>query len=142
MPSFVFLSEQERRAAVEYLKQLTAKDDGSGKLVSVFDRAKAEGRSLAPIAVPPEPPPTLEALTRGRKLFADLKCITCHGETGVGDGPSAPLPVDFPGGENTCGSIEERPLRDLVLPLTPGPGRGAGRADRDLAAPPGYMLIR
>jgi len=89
MPSFVFLSEAERKAAVEYVKGLSGPDDGTGKRASVFEQAKAAGKVAKPIEVPLEPPPTIETVIHGKKLFQDMKCASCHGETGAGDGPSA-----------------------------------------------------
>jgi mono/diheme cytochrome c family protein len=67
---------------------------------------------------------TVEALTKGRELL-QLACNTCHGETGAGDGPSAPtlkdswglppLPRDF----NTA--FQRRPhRRDLYLRINNG----------------------
>jgi len=33
-------------------------------------------------------------VARGKKLYADAECLACHGETGRGDGPSAPTLKD------------------------------------------------
>jgi mono/diheme cytochrome c family protein len=119
MPSFTYLTEAQRREAVQYVKWLAADVDTSGKRVNKFDQASAQGELQRPVAVPPEPGVTVEALTKGRELFSKLACISCHGETGAGDGPSAP------------------PLKDSWgLPLTPrdftiGSFRG-GSTGRDL----------
>jgi hypothetical protein len=47
--------------------------------------------------VPPEPPLTFESMTRGRELYVSLQCVSCHGEQGAGDGPSAATQVDSSG---------------------------------------------
>jgi len=103
---------------VSYVKFLTATTNQAGLRVNAFERAKNEKTLARPVIVPPEPAMTLQRLTQGKELFAKLQCATCHGETGAGDGPSAPtlkdswgfplLPRDFntgafrggPAGEN------------------------------------------
>ena len=85
MPSFTFLSERDRRNVVQYIKVLTSTTDDSGKRVSRFDEHKPE----APMEVPPEPPATLETVAQGKLVYDKFKCAACHGETGVGDGPSS-----------------------------------------------------
>jgi mono/diheme cytochrome c family protein len=87
MPSFTYLTQDQRREAVQYVKHLTATTNGSGR-ENLFDKAKGLSQQQ-PIEVPPEPPVTVEALTRGKEVFAKLQCATCHGETGAGAGPSA-----------------------------------------------------
>lgn len=88
MPSFSFLSESQRREVVQYVKYLTAYLE-AGRRVNRFEQAQASNQLGTPIAVPPEPPATFEAMTQGKALFTKLQCHTCHGETGAGDGPSA-----------------------------------------------------
>jgi mono/diheme cytochrome c family protein len=124
MPSFTYLSEQQRREVVQYVKYLTAETDASGKRLSRFDDEKQKGR-LA-VEVPSEPGVTLEGLTQGKELFTKLQCFTCHGETGAGDGPSAPtlkdtwglplLPRDF----NTGAFRGGHTGRDLYLRIHNG----------------------
>jgi mono/diheme cytochrome c family protein len=97
MPSFTYLTEPERRAAVAYVKELTAYTDDSGKRINRFEQARQEGQLAAPIQVPPEPPVTVAALAEGAKVFSKLLCITCHGETGAGDGPNASTLKDTQG---------------------------------------------
>ncbi|MBI4659844.1 MAG: c-type cytochrome [Verrucomicrobia bacterium] len=89
MPSFTYLSEKERRDVVQYVKYLTAQAGADGKRVNKFEEAKQQGQLAASIPVPPEPPLTLDSITKGQELFARLQCATCHGETGGGDGPNA-----------------------------------------------------
>ena len=126
MPSFAYLTEAERRAATEYVKFLSAEVGGDGKRVNKFDAAKAAGELRAAINVPPEPGATVEGLARGKDVFTRLQCATCHGESGVGDGPSAatlkdsfgmPLhPRDFTIGAFRGGSEG----RDLYLRIANG----------------------
>ncbi len=97
MPSFTYLSEQQRRDVVEYVKFLTAVTDSSGKRVNRFAEAKATGQLAPPIQVPPEPPVTVQSLAEGARLFSKLTCILCHGETGAGDGPNASTLKDTQG---------------------------------------------
>lgn len=94
MPAFDYLSESERRAVVEYVKFLTAYVDTEGQRINRFDAAHAAGTLANPIQVPPEPPLTFDSITRGKELYTTLQCFSCHGETGAGDGPSAPTLKD------------------------------------------------
>jgi len=119
MPSFTYLSEPERREAVQYVKYLSAYTDASGKRINRFEEAKQSGLLAEPIKVPPEPPVTVQALAEGARLFSKLNCVLCHGETGAGDGPNAPTLKDTKG---------------LYLPprdFNTGPLRG-GHTGRDL----------
>jgi mono/diheme cytochrome c family protein len=126
MPSFSYLTEGERQDVVAHLKELTSYTGPDGKQVSHFAEAQEAGRLAAPIQVPQEPPITLQAITRGKELFTQLACNTCHGETGAGDGPSAALlkdnwglplpPRDFNSGAFRGGSTG----RDLYLRIAAG----------------------
>lgn len=94
MPSFTYLSESQRRDVVQYVKHLTADRDANGRLVNHFESAREKGELRPSVNVPPEPPVTLQALTKGKEMFGKLACATCHGETGAADGPSAPTLKD------------------------------------------------
>ncbi len=94
MPSFTYLSESERRESVAYVKWLTADVDATGKRNNKFEQAQAKGEMKKPVIVPPEPGITIESLTSGKELFTKFACNACHGETGAGDGPSAPTLKD------------------------------------------------
>jgi mono/diheme cytochrome c family protein len=89
MPSFTYLTDQDRREAVQYIKSLAAFTDTLGKRVNRFDEAGKNGQLAAPIQVPAEPPVTVQSLAQGARLFSKLNCVLCHGETGAGDGPNA-----------------------------------------------------
>ena len=97
MPSFTYLSAQQRREVVQYIKHLTAYADGSGKRINRFEEASQAGQLPTSIDVPPEPPVTVSSLADGMRLFSKLACITCHGETGAGDGPNASTLKDTQG---------------------------------------------
>ena len=97
MPSFSYLGEPERRAVVQYVKQLTAYTDKSGKLINRFEAAAANGALAQPVEVPPEPAIGVQELTLGREMFKKMQCALCHGETGAGDGPQVPTLKDAAG---------------------------------------------
>lgn len=109
MPSFAFLNEDERKTLVAYIKTFMPK------------------RDLAePIPVGQEPPVSDATLVAGKKMYAQMQCAKCHGETGKGDGPSAatlkdswdyPIKVrDFTTGIYLGGPTD----RDLYLRFTTG----------------------
>ena len=95
MPSFTYLTDQERRDVVQYVKRLTSYVDASGKRINFFEEAKAKGQIGVPIQVPPEPPVTVQSLALGQEMYSKMNCFTCHGLTGEGTGPSAPGLKDF-----------------------------------------------
>jgi mono/diheme cytochrome c family protein len=97
MPSFTYLTEVDRQAAVQYVKYLAAYTDAAGKRINRFDEARQNAQLAAPIQVPPEPPLTVQSLADGARLFSKLLCVTCHGDTGAGDGPNAPTLKDTAG---------------------------------------------
>ncbi|MBI3848837.1 MAG: c-type cytochrome [Verrucomicrobia bacterium] len=94
MPSFTYLSDQERREAVAYVKYLTAYTDNSGKRINRFEEAATNGLIAKPVEVPPETPVTLQELTLGRDMFKKMQCFLCHGPTGAGDGEQVPTLKD------------------------------------------------
>lgn len=73
MPAFASLPEQERWALVHYIIQLGG-----------IEEEEPEG-----IEVPPEPEITEARLASGADVYTRLKCATCHGDDGWGDGPSS-----------------------------------------------------
>lgn len=97
MPSFTYLNEQQRRDVVDYVKHLTAYTDASGKRINRFDEAKTAHQIGKPIEVPAEPPMTVQSMTVGQTLYNKMGCMMCHGETGAGDGPTAPTLKDTEG---------------------------------------------
>ena len=126
MPSFSYLSEEERWKLVEHVKHLTAETGADGKRINKFEAAEKTGARTASVAVPKEPGITVGALVKGKESYVRLQCATCHGETGQGDGLSAatlkdtwglPLPPrDFTIGAFRGGSQG----RDLYLRIRNG----------------------
>lgn len=82
MPSFYFLTAEERWGLVYYVK----------KFYSGFEEKVEES-----ITVEKGPGKTSELVARGKNLFVMFGCVDCHGEEGRGDGPSAPTLVDDSG---------------------------------------------
>lgn len=97
MPSFSYLTEQERRDVVQYIKFLTAKADAAGKRVNLFEEAAAKGAPATPVEVPVEPAAGVQELALGREVYKRMQCNLCHGETGAGDGPQVPTLKDAAG---------------------------------------------
>jgi DMSO reductase family type II enzyme heme b subunit len=97
MPSFSYLTEEQRRDVVQFVKQLTVYTNNAGELVNRFQEATRAGRMAKPVEVPPEPPVSVQELTLGRDMYKKMACALCHGETGGGDGPQVPTLKDASG---------------------------------------------
>lgn len=97
MPSFSYLTEQERREVTQYVKYLTAYVDPTGKRMNRFEEAALAGKPAAPVPVPPEPPVGIQELVLGREIYKKMQCTLCHGDTGAGDGPQVPTLKDASG---------------------------------------------
>lgn len=78
MPAFSELSEEEKTAIMEYIKELG----------EIYD----EPFSIIKPGKPPEVTPQL--LAKGKEIYGQMKCGECHGESGKGDGPKADDLVD------------------------------------------------
>lgn len=74
MPGFSYLSARERWALVYYVKTFIP---------------STERRKPKPVKLGKGPPVTAELLSKGKQLFEDAECWTCHGREGKGNGPSA-----------------------------------------------------
>lgn len=122
MPPFADLSEADRRALVGYVKSLTVRVLPDGRRVRPFD----DPRPPRVVAVGSEPPASPERIEQGRGVYVRQGCAACHGETGVGDGPSAATlrddwgypapPNNFTRGRYKGGDTP----RDLYLRFTTG----------------------
>jgi mono/diheme cytochrome c family protein len=97
MPSFSYLTEAERRQAVQEVKALTARPEENGGRVNLFEEAAAQGKLADPVKVPPEPAAGVQELALGREVYQRMACALCHGETGAGDGPQVPTLRDSAG---------------------------------------------
>lgn len=111
------LTEQERRAVVEFVKTLSPKFSGN-----------------LPACEPlPNPPPALpELVAEGKHLYRLMQCGKCHGVGGRGDGPAAatlkddwgrPIePYDFVDRrEFKCGNDDRDLYRTLITGMTGSP---------------------
>ncbi len=75
MPSFAFLTEDERRKIAAFVL----------RVADVLDEPEP-----APVADPgPVPAATPETIAHGKQMYVDAGCATCHGDTGRGDGGAA-----------------------------------------------------
>lgn len=119
MPSFSYLSLQERQALVQHVKNLTIRTSASGEEVNAFEKARKAGAAELPVVVPPEPAVGVQQLALGREVYQRMQCTLCHGEMGAGDGPQVPTLRDAAG-------IPARP-RDFNTGLFRG-----GHTGRDL----------
>jgi mono/diheme cytochrome c family protein len=81
------LNDGDRWALVEYLKSLSPR---------FADKTEARV-AISDFGAPPVKTP--EAIRQGRELYTKFTCITCHGESGRGDGVSALTLVDDSGGK-------------------------------------------
>jgi mono/diheme cytochrome c family protein len=80
MPSFRHLSDQDRWSLVQFIKSLaTFYDEFDETVVNLFDPQNKPFRPQ-PLEIGVEPPVTLASVTRGRILFIEQGCISCHQE--------------------------------------------------------------
>ncbi|MBI3615399.1 MAG: c-type cytochrome [Candidatus Omnitrophica bacterium] len=79
MPDFQRLSEETRRNLIAYVKSLSP----------IFKDQAPE-----PIDLGKDPGPKEASLAKGKEVYAQLGCASCHGTAGRGNGPSAPTLVD------------------------------------------------
>lgn len=84
-PWQVNLSGDDRWAVVEYIKSFSPR----------FADTNEDRTTVVSLGTPPARDEA--ALAQGKALFTKLACITCHGETGHGDGTSAATLVDDSG---------------------------------------------
>ncbi|HBB41347.1 MAG: cytochrome C [Nitrospirae bacterium CG18_big_fil_WC_8_21_14_2_50_70_55] len=115
MPAWFLMAESEKVAVIEYLKTFS-------------DRWSDPDEYEAPIFIP-EPPEFVgepASVVRGKELYGLMRCFNCHGDTGHGDGPSAPtltddtgrhiVPFDF-----TSGVLKGGPgLKDIYRTFSTG----------------------
>lgn len=91
------LSESERLAAARYLK--------------TFSPRFAAEKPLPRVKVAPRPRKTAELEAKGKILFREADCVSCHGEDGQGDGESAKDMKDDWGYPIRPGNLTWRPLK-------------------------------
>jgi mono/diheme cytochrome c family protein len=125
MPSFRHLSDADRWSLVQFIKTLANFDDEyEEKVVNLFDR-DADRSGEPPSATLREPPVSLESVTRGRILFIEQGCVSCHQA-------NKPKPVGLARGEGNFNWYDEmqRPVQHS-RDLTTGVFR-AGAANSDV----------
>jgi len=77
MPPFRHLSVEDRWSLVEFVKSLANfYDDFDEAVVNRFD--SEDSWASAPLDFGVEPPVTLASVTRGRILFIEQACVSCH----------------------------------------------------------------
>jgi cytochrome c oxidase cbb3-type subunit I/II len=112
MPSWHELPDKDRLAVIAYIKTLS--------------RRWTEERPEAPIVIGDPPRPSAAVLARGRETYRTAKCWECHGDAGVGDGPSAGQLADDSGfpirpADLTRAQFKSGPdVRDVFRTLTTG----------------------
>jgi cytochrome c oxidase cbb3-type subunit I/II len=112
MPRWAPITAREREDLVQYVKTLSPR----------FSK-EPQGE---PIAIPPPPPQTPQLVQNGKEVWDKVQCAACHGDTGKGDGASAPTlrddwgfairPHDFTSGPLKVG---DRP-QDLYVAFMTG----------------------
>jgi cytochrome c oxidase cbb3-type subunit 2 len=119
MPTWHELPDKERLAVVTFIK--------------TFSTRWKEEKPEPPVVVGDPPRATPELVARGKDLYQKAKCFQCHGDTGKGDGVSAPdltddlkfpiRPADFTRGQFKGGSTVQDIFRTMSLGLdgTPMP---------------------
>jgi cytochrome c oxidase cbb3-type subunit 2 len=119
MPTWHELPDKERLAVVTFIK--------------TFSPRWKDEKPEPPIVIGEPPPATPELIARGKALYQKAKCFQCHGDTGMGDGVSAPdltddfnfpiRPADFTRGQFKGGSTVQDIFRTMSLGLdgTPMP---------------------
>jgi mono/diheme cytochrome c family protein len=97
MPRWAPITEREQRDLVQFVKTLSPR----------FEK-EPQGK---PIAIPPQPAFTPELVKKGQDLYGKMGCANCHGDTGKGDGSSAPTLRDDWGFPITPRDFTSGPLK-------------------------------
>lgn len=139
MPAWNELSYEDRWALTHYVKSFSSKFDGAAP--------------VDPIPMPESPPITDALMQTGEEYFKGAGCNSCHGDTGGGDGPSAPSlkddwgfplrPFNFKSGRPIKGGSEPEDIYRTVmtgLTGTPMPGFGEFLPPADAWAITQYVL--
>jgi cytochrome c oxidase cbb3-type subunit I/II len=117
MPPWSAITEVERRDLTQYVKTLSPR----------FQK-EPQGK---PIVIPPRPEFTPALVEKGHEVWNKMQCASCHGETGKGDGSSAPTlrddwgqpiaPRDFTRGSLKVGDEPEDLFRTFMTGLNGSP---------------------
>jgi len=95
MPAWPQLSDQEVDGLIAYIKTFSA-DFSDPNLAP------------QPIELPKAPPWSEANAEKGKEVYASLGCARCHGETGHGEGPSAPTLTDDYGRPIRAANLTQR----------------------------------
>jgi cytochrome c oxidase cbb3-type subunit 2 len=85
MPSFAQMSIADQYSVVEYIKTLSPAFSDSSQY------------PLDTVRISTPIPYTLNSIERGREVYLNMHCWSCHGITGEGNGPAAPTVTDDEG---------------------------------------------
>jgi mono/diheme cytochrome c family protein len=117
MPTWYAIGHRNRLDVIAYIQTFS-------------DRWQKE-KPADPIVIPPEPPYTEESVKRGRALYEKVSCAQCHGDHGLGDGPSAHelkddwgnpiVPYDLTQGHIKCGDTGTDIYRVFITGLNGTP---------------------
>jgi cytochrome c oxidase cbb3-type subunit I/II len=117
MPTWHELPDKDRLAVITYIKG--------------FSSRWKEEKPEPPAIIGDPPRATPELVARGKDLYQKAKCFQCHGDTGKGDGVSAPdlkddfgfpiRPADFTRGQFKGGSTVHDIYRTMTLGLDGAP---------------------
>jgi cytochrome c oxidase cbb3-type subunit 2 len=128
MPSWHELPINDRLAAIAYIKTFSP----------YFAEEKPD-----PVLIKDPPASSPALVARGKEIFQQAKCWECHGNTGKGDGPSAPglkddwgfpiRPADLTRGQFKAGPGVEDIFRTMSLGLsgTPMPSFAQAFSEED-----------
>jgi cytochrome c oxidase cbb3-type subunit 2 len=138
MPTWHELTDKERLAVITFIK--------------TFSTRWKEEKPEPPLLIGDPPRATPELVARGKDLYVKAKCFQCHGDTGKGDGESAPdltddlkfpiRPADFTRGQFKGGSTVRDVYRTMSLGLdgTPMPSFADSMNDDERWAISYYVL--
>jgi cytochrome c oxidase cbb3-type subunit I/II len=138
MPTWHELPDKERLAVIPYIK--------------TFSSRWKEEKPEPALAIGDPPRATAELTARGKELYRTAKCFQCHGDTGKGDGVSAPdlkddfdfpiRPTDFTRGQFKGGSDVRDIFRTMSLGLdgTPMPSYADSMNEEERWAISYYVL--
>lgn len=106
------ISRGVRWTAMVGRSDLTQRDrDAVAQFIKGFSPRFAKESPEKSVVVPPAPKKDDALLTRGKQLYRDIGCPSCHGNEGKGDGPSASGMKDDWGWPTWPSDLTWRPLK-------------------------------